>query len=153
MTLSRGLFTSSTWEWHTPSDLRAAIDIEFGTTFDPCPGGTLDALLIPWEGRVFVNPPYGRVLSRWIEKGLLELRAGHAKCIVWLLPARTDTRWFHDLLFPNAKEIRFLRGRVHFENGEGRSGPAPFPSMIVVMERPHDPPETTPDPAARKEVK
>lgn len=139
MTLSRGLFTSSSWEWHTPSDLRAAIDAEFGTTFDPCPGGTQDALLIPWPGHVFCNPPYGRVLTRWIEKGLLELRTGRAERIVWLIPARTDTRWFHDLLMPNAREIRFLRGRVHFENGEGRSGPAPFPSMIVVMDAPNPP--------------
>ena len=129
MPLSRGLFTTGNGEWRTPKTLLAALEDEFGAFFDPCPGGTRNGLQIPWRGNVYCNPPYGHVLSKWIRKGIEELQSGRAAQIVWLLPARTDTRWFHDLVVPNAVEIRFLRGRIHFSE----KGPAPFPSMIVVM--------------------
>lgn len=139
--LPRGLFTSSTWEWNTPPDIRAAIDAEFGTEFDPCPPVPAQDLraqdgLSSWHGRVFCNPPYGRELPKWLAHGVRELQRGHCDLIVWLIPARTDARWFHELVLPNAKEIRFLRGRIYFWRNGQRQARAPFPSMLVVMERP-----------------
>lgn len=98
----------------------------------------------PWRGkhgaaRVWCNPPYGRGLERWIARGRDQLIKGHAEFVVWLLPARTDTRWFHRWFWdsktnrPKAGvEVQFLRGRVKF--GEATSG-APFPSMIVIDRR------------------
>lgn len=64
--------------------------------------------------------------------GLLELDHSCAKSVVFLLPARTDTAWFHDLVLPHASEIRFIRGRLHFS---GHKNAAPFPSMVVVFKK------------------
>jgi len=65
-------------------------------------------------------------MEEWLERGL------EAELAVFLIPARTDTRWFHSLVLPNAKEIRFLRGRLKFG---GAPYNAPFPSMVVVFGR------------------
>jgi hypothetical protein len=75
---------------------------------------------------VFINPPY-RKIAPWLE------RAHEAEVAVFLIPARTDTRWFHSIVLPHAKEIRFIKGRLKF--GGAKTG-APFPSMIVVFENP-----------------
>ena len=83
--------------------------------------------MLEWTGRrVFCNPPYGPGLSKWLERGL------EANLAVFLIPARTDTRWFHEIVMPNAKEIRFIKGRLKF--GDAVNG-APFPSMIVVFKQ------------------
>ena len=124
-------FSSATQEWATPSDVYAALDAEFNFTFDPCPlGGTVDGtstLFTPWANqRVFCNPPYGPELRPFLE------RAVEADIAVFLIPARTDTRWFHDIVLPRAKEIRFIRGRLKF--GEAKFS-APFPSMIVIFQK------------------
>jgi site-specific DNA-methyltransferase (adenine-specific) len=108
--------------------LRQAIADEFGELWDPCPIGGKTGLIADWEPRVFCNPPYGAALPGWISKGAEEVDAGRVELIVWLLPARTDTRWFHDLILPRSSEIRFLRGRLHFNEG----GRATFPSLISV---------------------
>ena len=90
-----------------------------------------DAFAQSWEGeRVFVNPPYGRQQTRWIE----EAAKREAALSVLLIPARTDTAAWHDLIFPCA-EVWFLRGRVRF-GGPSDAG-APFPSAVVVF-RPGD---------------
>lgn len=82
-----------------------------------------DGLSKDWTGEiVWMNPPYGRNVGKWIEK--LSKNKGVA-----LLPARTDTRWFHDYINLKAT-IRFLRGRVKFDGGQNS---APFPSMIVIF--------------------
>ena len=78
--------------------------------------------------RVFCNPPYGKEISKWIEKAFIENKRG--TMVVLLLPARTDTRWFHDFIYKK-HEIRFIRGRLKFNDGKQA---APFPSMVVVME-------------------
>ena len=128
----RGLFSSVRLNWKTPKELYARLDEEFAFDLDPCPENpTFDGLAVPWNGTVFVNPPYGRELPKWTAKGMEELISGRAKRIVWLVPARTDTRWFQDDLLPRAKEIRFVRGRLRFDDGP--TG-APFPSLIVVTE-------------------
>lgn len=128
------LFSSATDRWATPDKVYAALDAEFHFDFDPCPlDGHLDGtspLFTPWAGkRVFCNPPYGPKL-----RGFLE-RAHEAHLAVFLIPARTDTRWFHEIVLPQAREIRFLRGRLKFR-GATTNAPltnAPFPSMVVVF--------------------
>ncbi len=122
-------FSSASEEWATPVDVYAALDAEFGFDFDPCPlGGEIDGtapLFVEWRGkRVFCNPPYGPHLRPFLE------RAQEADLAVFLIPARTDTRWFHEIVLPHAAEIRFVKGRLKFG---GAANSAPFPSMIVVF--------------------
>ncbi len=128
--MNAGLFTSGSVEWYTPDGVRREIEAEFGPLWDPCPAGDRTGLIIPWEPRVFCNPPYGRELPRWIKKGVFEMTAGHSGLVVFLIPARTDTAWFHDICLKKASEIRFLRRRIRFS---GAKWDAPFPSMIVVF--------------------
>jgi len=125
---SATLFSSATDRWATPRAVYEALDAEFNFNFDPCPldgdGDGLLPLLCEWKGkRVFCNPPYGPGIGDWLKRGL------EADLAVFLLPARTDTKWFHELALPNASEIRFLKGRLKF--GDAVCS-APFPSMIVV---------------------
>lgn len=124
------LFSSATTNWATPPDVYAALDKEFGFDFDPCPlnhDGSWDGRAISWEGRrVFCNPPYGRGLEAWLKK------AREADVAVFLLPARTDTKWWHEHAML-ADEIRFLRGRLRF--GKAKTG-APFPSVLLVYRKP-----------------
>jgi hypothetical protein len=125
----RALFSAQSDRWPTPRALYAALDKEFAFNLDPCPldgaGDGLAPLFCQWRGRrVFCNPPYGRGLGDWVGRGL------EADLAVFLVPARTDTKWFHEIVLPFAAEIRFLRGRLHFGDGAGR---ATFPSMLVVF--------------------
>ena len=121
------MFSSASEHWATPADTYAALDAEFGFTLDPCPlsENPLECgLSRPWTGeRVYCNPPYGRGVSAWLAK------AKEATLAVYLLPARTDTRWWHDYAM-QADEIRFLRGRLKFG---GSTNSAPFPSVVLVF--------------------
>ena len=129
-------FSSKTPEWSTPQEVFDALNSEFAFTLDPASTDEnakckkhytqeQDGLAQSWEGeRVFVNPPYGRVIGAWVQK----MSEGGASVCVALLPARTDTRWFHDYILGKA-ELRFLRGRLKFG---GSKSSAPFPSMICV---------------------
>jgi phage N-6-adenine-methyltransferase len=87
-----------------------------------------DGLSLPWHGVVFVNPPYGRSLPRWVEKAREEQGAGRARCVVALVPARPDTRWWHGHVAGKAA-VFFLKGRLRF--GEAEQA-APFPSALTV---------------------
>ena len=129
--MNRALFSSASDRWATPQHVYEALDAEFHFDFDPCPlDGQEDGtapLFVRWQGkRVFCNPPYGPGMEEWLERGL------EADLAVFLIPARTDTRWFHSLVLPNAKEIRFLKGRLKFGDAVNS---APFPSMVVVFGR------------------
>lgn len=124
------LFSSSTADHATPPAFYAMLDAEFGFTLDPCPLGAAnqimenDGLARSWAGeRVFCNPPYGNQIGRWLAKGR------EAELAVFLIPSRTDTRWFHEYCL-DADEIRFIKGRLKFG---GAKFNAPFPSMIVVF--------------------
>lgn len=124
-------FSSASDRWATPKHVYEALDAEFRFNYDPCPlDGCIDAkssLFSEWRGkRVFCNPPYGPEIPRFLA------RAEEAELAVFLIPARTDTRWFHDMVLTKAKEIRFLRGRLKF--GDAKNS-APFPSMLVIYER------------------
>lgn len=93
-----------------------------------------NALEKDWFGHVWVNPPYGRELSKWVEKAALEIKKPLVKSIMMLLPARTDVKWFHDTVIPNAWLVYFIKGRLYHrlpEGVTGYSGSAPFGSMIV----------------------
>lgn len=81
--------------------------------------------------RVFCNPPYGRKIGVWVRKAYEESRKP-GTLVVMLIPARTDTAYFHDYIYHKAKEVRFIRGRLHFNEAENA---APFPSMVVIFEQ------------------
>jgi hypothetical protein len=78
-------------------------------------------------GRVFINPPYSNIRG-FLQKGLEELKRGNVELLVYLIPARTDTKWFHEFVYGKA-EIRFIKGRLKFGNSKNS---APFPSMLVI---------------------
>lgn len=88
-----------------------------------------DGLKQPWTGRCWCNPPYGRTIRRWLLKAVKSALAGAT--VVCLLPARVDTRWWHELVEPYASVIEFCRGRLLFGGGKDK---APFASVVVVFE-------------------
>lgn len=141
MTITKGLFTSETPEWATPAKFFQELDKEFHFDLDPCSTDEnakcerhytidTDGLKQDWGGaRVFCNPPYGRELPKWVKKCYEESRKPNT-LVVMLIPARTDTSYFHDYIYHKAREIRFIRGRLHFNEAKQA---APFPSMVVIF--------------------
>ncbi len=106
--LNRRLFTSLRGDWKTPRALHQALDAEFHFDHDPCPvNPKINGLESEWGNANFVNPPYGKEIAKWIQKGYQESLKG--KTVVFLLPSRTDTRWWHDYIM-KADEIRFIKG-------------------------------------------
>ena len=145
------MFSSVSNEWETPKWLFDKLNDEFNFTLDPCctkENKTCDiyftieddGLAKEWFGHnVYVNPPYGREIGKWVKKCYSESLNG-VLCVM-CIPARTDTNWFHDYIY-NKAEIRFIRGRLKFinrllptynSNGDFKVSPAPFPSMIVIF--------------------
>ena len=136
--INQGMMTSNTCEWATPQDLFDDLNREFYFTLDPCSTDEnakcekhytkeQDGLAQDWTGEtVFCNPPYGREMPKWIQKCYEHYRGGGTA--VMLIPARTDTKAFHELIYGKA-EVRFIKGRLKFN---GCKNSAPFPSMIVV---------------------
>jgi len=134
-------------QWETPADLYAQLDAEFGFTLDPCASAEnakcakyftyeMGGLSRDWgTERVFVNPPYSSPkLAFWMRKAYTASLAG--ALVVCLVPASTDTNWFHTYALRG--EIRFIRGRVKFSNGNGDApAPAPFASLVVVFRPPN----------------
>ena len=125
------LFSSLTGNWSTPKLFYDLLNAEFAFIDDPCPIGGSGGLERSWGTKTYVNPPYGRKVGIWIKYGYEESRLG--KLIVFLLPARTDTKWFHNIILPYAKEIRFVKGRLLFGDPIDKSKRAPFPSMVVIF--------------------
>jgi site-specific DNA-methyltransferase (adenine-specific) len=125
-------------DWGTPKKLFEDLNREFGFDLDAASNDSNykckkhftikeNGLIQSWGGySVFINPPYGRCLYNWCKKAYSE--KDNAKVIVALLPARTDTRWFHEFIY-NKAEIRFLKGRLKFDDCKNS---ATFPSMIVI---------------------
>jgi phage N-6-adenine-methyltransferase len=81
---------------------------------------------------VFLNPPYGRCIAEWANKALEASRKGAT--VVMLVPARTDTAWFHDVALSPRAQVRFVRGRIKFGSAMNA---APFPNVVVVLHPPH----------------
>jgi site-specific DNA-methyltransferase (adenine-specific) len=137
--INMGLMSSHSNEWVTPNALFQELNSEFGFTLDVAAtienrktekyyDKNQDGLLQSWDsdGAVWCNPPYGREIGKWVKKAYEESKRN---VVVLLIPARTDTSYWHDYIFPYAKEIRYLRGRIKFS---GKNG-APFPSAVVVF--------------------
>ena len=135
----KAAMTSNKDDWETPQELFDKLDAIYHFTLDPCSTHENakcekhftvedDGLAQSWEDEtVFCNPPYGRSIGEWVKKCAEESK--HAK-VVMLIPARTDTAYFHDYIYRKAK-VEFLRGRLKFERGGVALNSAPFPSMIV----------------------
>lgn len=140
MGINAGLMSSDSGEWETPPDFFDRLDAEYRFTLDAAASTTnakcetyftkeRDALTLAWPGRVWCNPPYGREIPKWVEKGYRESCERHNQVVVMLLPARTDTRWWHDWVM-KAATIYLVRGRLRFV---GAPSSAPFPSAVAVF--------------------
>lgn len=140
--ISDGMLSSETPEWATPQSFFDELNAEFGFTLDVCAAAwnhkceryfdkETDGLLQDWSKEVcWMNPPYGRDIGNWMRKALEESLYGAT--VVCLVPARTDTAWWHDYAMKG--EIRFLRGRIQFVSEDKKKiNPAPFPSAIVIF--------------------
>lgn len=138
--MNKGMFSSKKDDWSTPKNLFHALDCEFQFTLDACASKSnakcdlyfdkkKDGLKQTWTGNVFMNPPYGRVIGKFMRKAF-EASSQEGATVVCLVPARTDTAWWHDYAMKG--EIRFLRGRVKFGGGKDR---APFPSAVVIFRK------------------
>jgi phage N-6-adenine-methyltransferase len=138
VTINAGLFTSQTDVWATPQHFFDRLHREFGFSLDCCalPDNAKcpayftpeqDGLHLPWRGVVWMNPPYGREIGKWMQKAHQSSLEGAT--VVCLVPARTDTAWWHRYAM-KAQEIRLVRGRLKF--GDGRNS-APFPSAVVIF--------------------
>lgn len=136
------MFSSRSDDWSTPQDFFVELNKEFDFTLDPCADDKnhkcekyftkeQDGLSKNWGSneRIFCNPPYGREIGSWVRRCYLVNRL-QGNLIVMLLPARTDTKWFHDYIYGKENvEIRFVKGRLKFGNSKNS---APFPSMVVI---------------------
>ena len=132
--------TSSRQDWETPAKIFEPLRDEFNITLDVCATSSNakcpyfytpsdDALQLGWnltKRNCWMNPPYGRGIDKWIEKAYRESLLGIT--VVCLVPARTDTRWWHDYCIKGT--IRFIRGRIKFV---GAKENAPFPSAVVIF--------------------
>lgn len=147
------LFSSKSNEWETPQDLFDKLNTTYHFTLDPC--STHENAKCPkhytieenglkqsWQGEiVFCNPPYGREIGKWVKKAYDEAMKGTK--IVMLIPARVDTKWFHQYLYKqeeNGIRVEFIKGRLKFINrtlpswradGNFKASPATFPSMLI----------------------
>lgn len=147
--VSKTLFSSDSAEWSTPDSLMDELRKEFSFDLDVCATKQnakcekfydyrADGLKQPWIGTCWCNPPYGRNIGLWVAKAAQEARKGAT--VIMLLPARTDTRYFHDHIWDTEKhttrpgvKLRLLKGWLKFG---GSKNSAPFPSMIVEFRHP-----------------
>ena len=143
------MFSSKSDMWETPQNLFNRLDRVFRFELDVCalPENAKckkfftpeqDGLSQEWEGVCWMNPPYGRAIGKWVRKAFESAKQGAT--VVCLIPARVDTRWWHEYCVKG--EITFLKGRLKFQNralpsfkedGSHRVSSAPFPSAIVVF--------------------
>ena len=134
------MFSSESNEWATPQKFYDELSKKYSFTLDPCATHNSakcekyftpeeDGLAQDWAGEtVFMNPPYGREIKKWIQKAYEESRKPKTT-VVCLIPSRTDTRYWHDYCM-KSHEICFVRGRLKFGDS---TNSAPFPSAIVVF--------------------
>lgn len=126
--------------WSTPTYIFDPLNKEFQFDLDVCaePWNTkclrfftpeIDGLMQKWTGICWMNPPYGREISLWIRKAYISSLSGAT--VVCLIPARTETSWFHDYCMKG--EISFFRGRIHFIDKNGKSGRPRFGSALVIF--------------------
>lgn len=142
--INAGLMSSATNQWGTPQKLFDVLNAEFNFEIDVCADETNhkckkyftkseDGLKQDWGTHVcFMNPPYGKEIGKWTKKAVETAKKGGL--VVGLLPNRTDTKWYSDVM--QASEIRIIKGRLKFNDGQNS---APFPSVIVVWGTPTTP--------------
>lgn len=95
-----------------------------------------DSLNQDWFGKVWLNPPYGRGIEKWFEKCAEQIQRKEVQSIHVLVPARTDTKWFHELVMPHAYNVYLIKGRLNFEHETSIKGKnAPFPSMLILYRK------------------
>lgn len=137
--MNPALLSSVRTDYGTPWEFFLELDREFDFTLDPC--ASPDNAKCPkfyteadngleqdWgQERVFMNPPYGRAIPLWMNKAVQSWANG--ALVVALVPARTDTAWWHECVLAVEPEIRYIRGRIKFE---GCTAAAPFPCAVVV---------------------
>jgi phage N-6-adenine-methyltransferase len=140
MALQKGMVSSKSNEWATPQWIFNELNTEFNFTLDPCSTKenhkcekfytiNEDGLKQDWMGqRVFMNPPYGGHTLKWIKKAYEESKRG--AIVVCLIVSATDRSYWHDIIFPFAEQIRFIRGRLNFDEHKST---APFSSAIIVF--------------------
>ena len=132
-------FSSKTDLWSTPQDFYDKLNSEFGFILDVCAlpenakcsnyfTSEQNGLIQKWVGTCYMNPPYGREIGKWMRKAYESSLDGAT--VVCLVPARTDTAWWHDYAIKG--EVRFIRGRLKFG---GCKNSAPFPSAIVIFRK------------------
>ena len=142
------LYSSNRMDWETPRDFFNKLNAEFHFTLDPCCSQEtakclkyftpeIDGLAQSWtDETVFMNPPYGRKIAKWVSKAYMEAKY-HNAFVVCLLPARTDTRWWWDYCMKG--DIRFIKGRLKFKGknsiGVVVNNSATFPSAVVIFSR------------------
>lgn len=140
--MNDALFSSKTDQWSTPQWLFDRLNGIFNFDIDVCADETNnkcevyytkedDGLKQSWGGHnVWCNPPYGRKAKNWVRKAAETVELHKDTVVVMLIPARTDTSWYHDYVANNRNaHTIFLRGRLHF----GGADRATFPSMVVVF--------------------
>lgn len=142
MVINRSLFTSDNLNWETPKWLFTRLHNVLDFTVDAAAGEDnarlphywtkdKDALTQDWsKDRVFCNPPYGREISHWVKKAYDAALAG-CECTALLIPARTDTTYWHQYVLPRENPILFLKGRIKFELEGKAFSTATFPSAVV----------------------
>jgi site-specific DNA-methyltransferase (adenine-specific) len=134
---AKAMLSHKTDNWATPPKFYEELNARFSfDPFDPCPLNCKgDGRVVDWIGdTIFVNPPYSKLKTTnkggigWVE--LCHNKCQDGKTIVMLIPARTCTSWFHDIILKHGYAVEFVRGRLKF--GDGTTS-APFPSMLVIM--------------------
>lgn len=140
--VNNGLFTSVTPEWYTPQEIiDLVIEVFDQIDLDPCSNSAGnpnvlakkhytaadDGLSQKWEGKIYMNPPYGRGIASWIAKLIEEYENGDVSEAIALVPARTDTAWFQRM---NDYVWCAVRGRLKFSSSENA---APFPSAVFYL--------------------
>jgi site-specific DNA-methyltransferase (adenine-specific) len=120
-------------DWETPKELYDNLNKEFNFNFDPCPlNSTFDGLKCDWKERCFVNPPYSKI-KEFLIKAHQEIDKENTQVAVFLTFANTDTKWFHDYILGKA-EIRFIKGRLKFQNKEqNKNYGAMRPSLVCIL--------------------
>jgi site-specific DNA-methyltransferase (adenine-specific) len=137
----KSMLSSKDMDWETPQEFFNELDKEFNFTLDPCATKQTakcskfytkkdNGLNKDWNGEVvFCNSPYGKEIKNWVKKCSEE-----KALVVMLIPARTDTKYFHDYIYKKKNvEVRFIKGRLKFGGKQKGSGSAPFPSMIIIF--------------------
>lgn len=131
--MNNGLFTSKKYTWNTPPDVVADLKTVFPFDLDVCANApnvcvnyySEGGLEKEWHGLCWMNPPYGREIGKWMTKA-----ANSQTTVICLVPARTDTRWWHTAV-TTASLVVFVKNRFYFVDALGKGGAAPFPSAFI----------------------